>query len=73
MAIFTVQEAKKHLAELIERASDGEEIVITQAGKPIARLVPILEEHVAPRVPGNDKGKIIIQPNFDDPLRELDE
>jgi prevent-host-death family protein len=73
MAYFDVQQAKKYLSNLIERASNGEEIVITMAGKPVARLLPILEEHVALRVPGNDKGKIIIKPDFDDPSHEFDE
>jgi prevent-host-death family protein len=72
MAKFSVQQAQTHLPDLIERAFNGDEIVITQAGKPIARLVPILKEQVASRVPGVDKGKIIIRPNFDDPLDEFD-
>lgn len=32
-------EAKNKLSELVERASGGEEIVITRHGKPAARLV----------------------------------
>jgi prevent-host-death family protein len=73
MAYFDVQEAKKQLSELIERALHGEEIVITKAGKPVAQLLPIFEKQVAPRVPGNDKGKIIIRPDFDDLLHEFEE
>ena len=72
MANFNVQQAKKRLSNLIERASNGEKIVITQAGKPIARLLPIFEEHGVPRVPGIDKGKIIIKPDFDDLLDEFE-
>ena len=68
MANFDVQEAQKYLSKLIERASNGEEIVIMQAGKPVARLVPVLEE----RILGIDKGKIIIKPDFDDPLDEFE-
>ena len=33
-------EAKTHLSSLLERVAQGEEIVITKRGKPIARLVP---------------------------------
>jgi len=33
-------EAKTHLPRLLERVSQGEEIVITKHGVPIARLVP---------------------------------
>ena len=35
-----VYEAKTHLASLLDRVEDGEEVVITRHGKPVARLVP---------------------------------
>ncbi|HLI19941.1 MAG TPA: type II toxin-antitoxin system prevent-host-death family antitoxin [Stellaceae bacterium] len=34
-------EAKNRLSDLLERAENGEEIVITRRGKPVAKLVPI--------------------------------
>lgn len=34
-------EAKTHLSALLERVQNGEEIIITKHGAPIARLVPI--------------------------------
>ncbi|MCB1937105.1 MAG: type II toxin-antitoxin system Phd/YefM family antitoxin [Nitrosomonas sp.] len=34
-------EAKTHLSSLLKRVAQGEEIVITRHGKPLARLVPI--------------------------------
>jgi prevent-host-death family protein len=49
MANFTVQEAKKQLSELIERALSGEEIVITQSGMPVARLLPIFDKSLPAR------------------------
>ncbi len=33
-------EAKTHLTRLLERVSQGERIIITRRGKPIAMLVP---------------------------------
>lgn len=33
-------EAKTHLAELLRRAENGEVVVITRRGKPVARLMP---------------------------------
>lgn len=33
-------EAKNRLAALLDRVQEGEEIVITRHGKPVARLVP---------------------------------
>ena len=33
-------EAKTHFARLLERVANGEQIVITKHGTPVARLVP---------------------------------
>ena len=35
-------EAKTHLSTLLEKVSQGEEVVITRHGKPVARLVPVV-------------------------------
>ncbi len=40
MKSINVREAKMHLSRLIERVQAGEEIMITKAGRPVARLVP---------------------------------
>jgi prevent-host-death family protein len=64
-----IHEAKTHLSRLLERVQNGEEITIAKAGKPVARLTAI-RERPARRVPGNDK--IVIRPDFDDPLPEWD-
>ncbi|HYJ20697.1 MAG TPA: type II toxin-antitoxin system prevent-host-death family antitoxin [Solirubrobacterales bacterium] len=36
-----MHEAKTHLSRLVERVEGGAEIVISRAGKPAAKLVPI--------------------------------
>jgi prevent-host-death family protein len=41
MATVGAFEAKNHLAELLERARNGERITITKRGVPAAMLVPI--------------------------------
>jgi prevent-host-death family protein len=66
-----IHEAKTHLSRLLERVQAGEEITIAKAGKPIARLSAI-HERPKRRIPGLDKGKVIIQANFDDPIPELE-
>jgi prevent-host-death family protein len=38
MISVSVAEAKKKLAELLDKMEQGEEIVIVRAGKPVARL-----------------------------------
>ena len=68
---YNIHEAKTHLSKLLERVQNGEEIVIAKAGKPVARLTAITDRP-ARRVPGMDKGKVIIHPDFDDPIPELD-
>lgn len=35
-------EAKTHLSTLLEKVSQGEEVIITRHGKPVARLVPVV-------------------------------
>jgi prevent-host-death family protein len=40
MDIFGLCEARTHWSKLLKRVSNGEQIVITKHGVPIARLVP---------------------------------
>lgn len=70
MAIFNIHEAKTHFSKLLERVLNGEEVIIAKAGKPVARILPVTTS-VSRRLPGVDKGKIVIMPNFDDPLEEF--
>ena len=39
---ISVTDAKAQLTELVRRAEDGDEIVLTRHGQPVARLVPIM-------------------------------
>src|SRR5690242_15935048 len=41
MATVNVHQAKTHLSRLLDRAQEGEEIVIAKAGRPVARLGPL--------------------------------
>jgi prevent-host-death family protein len=64
-------EAKTQLSSLVERAANGEEIVIAKAGKPMARLVPPTSAGQSPRKPGkNYMGITFIAEDFDAPLSE---
>ncbi|HEY5866537.1 MAG TPA: type II toxin-antitoxin system prevent-host-death family antitoxin [Candidatus Tectomicrobia bacterium] len=48
---INVADAKRHFADLLGRvAYGGETITITRRGKPMARLVPLEAETVAPHV-----------------------
>ncbi len=66
MAPVTVHEAKTHLSRLLRRVAAGEEVVITRAGTPVARLIPVRTR--AARKLGRDRGKVIIADDFDAPL-----
>ena len=67
MQTINVHEAKTHLSRLLTRVSAGEEIIISKAGKPVARL-SAWREPVLKRKPGLDKGKFLVPDDFDAPL-----
>jgi prevent-host-death family protein len=52
-----MHEAKTHLSKLVERVEGGEEIVISRAGKPAAKLVPVPQSKPGKRTLGLWKGK----------------
>ena len=69
MAIdVSVPEAATQFSELLNRVRQGEEVIISDAGMPVARLLPVFPK--SPRIPGQDKGKVIISSDFDNPLPE---
>lgn len=75
-AIVTVEEAQANLKELIHRLAPGEEVVITENQKPVAKLVsepPMLQPKPRPG-PGLGKGMItFIAPDFNGPLEDMKE
>ena len=65
-----IHEAKTHLSRLLARASAGEEIIIAKAGKPMAKLVPVLQGQE--RTPGIAKGSVTKAFFEEMPENELD-
>jgi prevent-host-death family protein len=53
-----MHEAKTHLSRLVARVEDGEQIVITRAGKPAAKLVPVVKAKPGKRKLGGWEGKL---------------
>jgi prevent-host-death family protein len=43
MTVFDIHDAETCFSELLEYVSSGEEVVITKAGKPVARILPFWE------------------------------
>ncbi|MBL8294865.1 MAG: type II toxin-antitoxin system Phd/YefM family antitoxin [Bryobacterales bacterium] len=62
-SVVTIHEAKTHLSRLLQKAAQGEEVIIARGSKPVARLVAIGEVK-GKRVPGALKGKLIVGPEF---------
>lgn len=52
-----MHEAKTHLSKLVERVEGGEEIVISRAGKPAAKLVPVPQPQPGKRKLGGWEGQ----------------
>jgi antitoxin (DNA-binding transcriptional repressor) of toxin-antitoxin stability system len=75
MAItVTIEEAQANLKELLHQLSPGEEIIITEQHKAVARLRGELEKPVRRPPPGLGKGSIPhMSADFDEPLDEMAE
>ena len=69
MKTINIHEAKTHLSRLLKRVAAGEDVVISKAGRPIARLVPVAPL-AGERVLGSEKGKFVVPSDFTDPLPE---
>jgi prevent-host-death family protein len=67
METITIHKAKTQLSRLIEKACQGEEIIIARGKQPVVRLVAI-DDKRGNRKPGSLKGKIKIGPEFFLPL-----
>ena len=83
MTTTTLQDAQAQLAELIHQLNPGDGITITENEIPVARLVRIpatAQQAPRPRPPvtgipkaGRWQGKLIVPPDFKEPLEELRE
>jgi len=62
-----IHDAKTHLSRLVERVTEGGEVVIARAGKPVARLVPVASGKRTRKL-GALKGKLKVPDDFDAPL-----
>jgi prevent-host-death family protein len=67
---MNIHEAKTQFSKLVEQAAAGEEIVISKAGKPMAKLVPY-HPVIAPRSGGFLSGQIWEAPDCWEPDDEL--
>ena len=66
-----IHEAKTQLSRLLKRVTAGEEITISRAGVPVAKLIAVTPASGS-RPMGMDHGKIWIADDFDAPDPELE-
>jgi prevent-host-death family protein len=67
---FNIHDAKTNLSRIVERVEHGEVIVISRAGKPVAKVVP-LNTRVDRKARGSLTGKLVLAPDWDS--REVNE
>lgn len=65
----TIDEAQSQFADLLAIVSEGGEVIITQNGKPLARLIPMVQPKTK-RIAGLNRGSIWTSEDFDEPLPE---
>ncbi|HEX8753414.1 MAG TPA: type II toxin-antitoxin system prevent-host-death family antitoxin [Solirubrobacterales bacterium] len=73
LAQVNMHEAKTHLSKLVERVEGGEEIVISRAGKPAAKLVPVPKQKSGKRRLGAWEGKGVTVEDFESIELDIEE
>lgn len=63
---YSIFDAKAKLSEILDQVSEGEEIIITRRGKPVAKLVSIPQ--TGKRRLGFAAGEVGFLPGWDEPL-----
>ena len=67
VAVVNIYQARTQFSQLVDRASQGEEIIIAKAGVCVARLCP-METPSARRKPGGWEGQVAMSEDFNEPL-----
>ncbi|MFI7077536.1 type II toxin-antitoxin system Phd/YefM family antitoxin [Micromonospora sp. NPDC049903] len=65
-AQFNIHEAKTNLSRIIERVEHGEEIVISRAGQPVAKVIPLVRR-VNRTARGSLRGRVVLSDDWDSP------
>jgi prevent-host-death family protein len=72
MPTVTIQEAQAKLTDLIHRLVPGDEVVITENNRPVAKLVAPSAQKPSP-LPGRGKGMLTILVEDDEHLEHFKE
>ncbi len=71
MTHYTLEEAKEHLSDLLDKVRQGETVVIDD--------VPIVHQEIDPKYPkgkrilGTYKGQVRMRADFDEPIEGMEE
>ena len=69
MTTYSVADAKGGLPRLIDRALEGEEVIITRSGKPVVQLTRARQEQRTVQL-GALRERIHLKPGWDAPMTE---
>jgi len=69
--LVRIHEAKTHLSRLIQRALDGEEVIIAKGDKPLVKLV-VVDSCRRARQLGSARGQVRMSDDFDESLEDFD-
>lgn len=61
---FNIHDAKTNLSKIIERVEHGEEIIISRAGHPVAKVIPLAGRIQRARR-GSLRGQLVLAPDWD--------
>jgi antitoxin (DNA-binding transcriptional repressor) of toxin-antitoxin stability system len=72
--MISVEEAQTKLKELVGKLAPGEELILTEGQRPVAKLIGERPARPSRPAPGLGKGSILyIAPDFDEPMEEFQE
>jgi prevent-host-death family protein len=71
MPTISVEQAQAQLSDLVAHLSPGEEWLITQHNRPVARLISATQKVPSPRQPGSAIGKLKILVDDDEHLEDF--
>ncbi|SCF46766.1 type II toxin-antitoxin system Phd/YefM family antitoxin [Micromonospora mirobrigensis] len=62
-AQYNIHDAKTNLSRIIERVEHGEEILISRAGTPVAKVIPLRSRRRTGR--GSLRGRLVLPADWD--------
>jgi antitoxin (DNA-binding transcriptional repressor) of toxin-antitoxin stability system len=64
-----IHDTRARLSELVSLALEGNDVILAEGNKPVARLIPVSGSKQT-RIAGLNRGEIWVSEDFDEPLPE---